>query len=160
VQRALAPLLLAVLLPSSLYAAKVPVSGRVVDSGGKAVAAAKVLLIPIPAAAESGKLELAGKADPEPAVAAATDASGVFQIAAPDAGMWKVRIEARGLVPLEILLQPLVDEMDLPDAKLAPDAGFKVTVTDPTGKPAAGARVRIADARRPARFVAWSIPAP
>jgi uncharacterized GH25 family protein len=158
VQRALAPLLLAVLFPSSLHAAKIPISGRAVDSGGKAVAAAKVLLIPIPTVAESGKLELAGKADPEPAVSATTDASGGFQIAAPDAGMWKVRIEARGMVPLETLLQPLVDEVDLPDAKLSPDSGFKVTVTDPAGKPAAGARVRIADARRSTSLVAWSIP--
>jgi uncharacterized GH25 family protein len=155
----LAPLLLTVLLSSPLHAAKIPISGRVVDPGGKAAAGVKVLLIPVPTAVESAKLELAGKIHLEPAVTATTDSSGAFQIAAPDAGMWRVRIEARGFVPLEMWLVPLVDETELDDAKLLADAGIKVTVTDPTGKPAAGARVRLADARRGANFGgAWSVP--
>jgi len=157
VQRVLAPLILTVLLSPSLHAAKIPISGRVVDSGGKAVAAAKVLLIAIPTAVESGKLELAGKTDPDPVVTATTGASGAFQIAAPDAGMWKVRVEAKAFVPVETLLEPLVDETELPDAKLSPDSVFKVTVTDAAGKPAAGARVRIADARRPASLIVWTL---
>jgi len=148
VQRALAPLVLAFLVSSPLHAAKIPVSGRVVDPGGKAAAGVKVLLIPVPTAVESAKLELAGKANPEPVVTAATDAAGGFQLAAPDAGMWRVRIEARGFVPLETSLAPLVDEAELADAKLLADTGIKVTATDPAGKPVAGARVRLMDTRR------------
>ncbi|HEX4965027.1 MAG TPA: carboxypeptidase-like regulatory domain-containing protein [Thermoanaerobaculia bacterium] len=158
-KRALIPFAVAVVLsPSPLLAAKVPVSGRAVDASGKGVAGAKVLLVPVPTAAEQGKLELAGKIAPEPAVTAVTDAAGAFQVTAPDAGMWKVRIEARGLVPLEMALTPLVDETELADAKLPPDTGIKVTVTTPAGKPAAGARVRIADGRRPLDLDGWSVP--
>lgn len=158
-QRALAPLLLAALVSSSLHAAKIPISGRVVDPGGKAVASVKVLLIPFPTTVEGARLELAGKTNPEPVVTAATDASGAFQIAAPDAGMWRVRIEARSFVPLEMWLVPLTDETELADAKLLADTGIKVTVTDPAGKPAADARVRLADARHGTnRGGAWSVP--
>ncbi len=145
-QRVLVPLVLSVVLSSSLHAAKIPISGRVVDPGGKGVAGAKVLLAPVPTATERARLELAGKTS-EPAGTAATDASGAFQIAAPDAGMWNVRIEARGFVPLEMPLTPLVDETDLGEVKMLADTGIKVTVTDSAGKPAAGVRVRLLDAR-------------
>jgi hypothetical protein len=154
----MAPLvLLAFCLP--LHAARIPVAGRVVDSGGKGVAGIKVLLVPLASVVEDAKLELAGKDDPEPAASASTDAGGAFRIEAPDAGMWKVRLEAKGFVPLEIALFPLTEETELPDARLLPDAGLKVTVTDPAGKPAAGARVRIANGQRSFSLGAsWSVP--
>lgn len=60
-QRALAPLLLAILVSFPLHAAKIPISGRVVDPGGKAVAGVKVFLAPVPTATERASLELAGK---------------------------------------------------------------------------------------------------
>jgi uncharacterized GH25 family protein len=158
VQRALAPLVLAAVLCSPLCAAKIPVTGRVVDPGGKAVAGVKVLLIPVPKTVESARLELAGKT-PEPVVTAATDALGAFQIAAPDAGMWKVRIDARGFVPLAMPLAPLVDETDLGEVKMLADTGIKVTVTDPAGKPATGVRVRLVDTRREmGTGGGWSVP--
>lgn len=146
-------------LASPLHAAKVSITGRAVDPGGKGVSGAKVLLIPVPPTVETVKLALAGKTDPEPAVTAATDSSGTFQIAAPDAGMWKVRVEARGFVPLEASLSPLLEDTELPEARLLADAGLKVTVADPAGKPAPGARVRIADERRlRGGLEGWSIP--
>ncbi|MEA2599989.1 MAG: hypothetical protein QOF89_981 [Acidobacteriota bacterium] len=146
-------------LSSPLHAAKVSITGRAVDPGGKGVAGAKVLLIPVPPTIETVKLALAGKADPEPVATAATDSSGAFQLAAPDAGMWKVRVEARGFVPLETSLSPLLEDTELPEVKLLADAGIKVTVADPQGKPAPGARVRIADGRRPGiDLQSWSTP--
>ena len=89
-----------------------------------------------------------------------TDAAGGFRIEAPDAGMWKVRLEAKGFVPLESVFSPLTDETELPDARLLPDTGLKVTVTDPAGKPAAGARVRIVNGQRSfSPGPSWSVPA-
>ena len=159
-KRALAPLALAFVLCVPLHAARIPITGRAVDSGGKGVAGVKVLLLPLASVVENAKLELAGKADPEPVVSGVTDAAGGFRIEAPDAGMWKVRLEAKGFVPLESAFSPLTDETELPDARLLPDAGLKVTVTDPAGKPAAGARVRIVNGQRSfSPGPSWSVPA-
>ncbi len=157
-KRALAPVVLVFLLAlsSPLHAVKLSITGRAVDPGGKGAAGAKVLLIPVPSAVEGAKLAMAGKADPEPVATATTDASGGFQLAAPDAGMWKVRVEARGFVPFEAQLSPLVEDAELPEAKLVADSGVKVTVADPQGKPVTGARVSIAGSGR--SLESWVFP--
>lgn len=153
-KRALAPLLLLLALP--LHAAKIPVSGRVVDPDGKPVPNAKVALIAFPPEAERGRLEIAGQTGPEPAVTVSSNAEGVYRLEAPDSGIWRVKVEAPGFVPLQVLLEPLVEETDLPEVKLLRDAGLKVKVTDAQGKPVAGARVRVMDERRaPSALVAW-----
>ncbi len=151
-------LLLSVLsLP--LYAATVAVTGRVLGPEGRPAAGVKVALIPVLPEAETARLELAGKIDPEPAATAATDAAGVFHLAAPDAGMWRVTVAAPGFVPLEALLVPLLDETELSDARLLPDAGLQVRVTDPRGQPLAHGWVRAESARPPSLSPGtWQVP--
>lgn len=51
--------------------------------------------------------EMAGKTVVEPVTTAATDATGLFRLTAPDAGMWTVRLESAGWMPLEAELTPL-----------------------------------------------------
>lgn len=142
----LAPLLL---LAAPLRAVKIAVAGRVVDAEGKALANAKVSLILVPPSIEQGRLELAGKIDPEPALTAAADAAGAYLLTAPDAGMWKVKIEAPGFVAVETLLLPLLEETDLPEARLSPDVRLEVRLTDPQERPVAGGRVRVEGTRAP-----------
>jgi protocatechuate 3,4-dioxygenase beta subunit len=151
--------LLLAFLSLPLQAAKVPVTGRIVDPEGKPVPSIKVALTPILPEVESARLELAGKPGPEPAATASTDAAGIYHLVAPDAGMWRVRVASPGFMPLELLLTPLLEETDLPDARLLPDAGLQARVTDPRGQPLARAWVRVESAQivfRP--LETWRLP--
>ena len=138
-------------LSPSLHAAGIPVGGRVLGPDGKPFANARVSLIPYPSIAEIGKLEIAGKTGPEPAATLTTGADGTFRLTAPGEGMWKVRVESQGHVPLEAFLLPLLEETDLPDAQLTADLRLQVKVTDAQGRPVAGARVRVDEGRNPMR---------
>jgi protocatechuate 3,4-dioxygenase beta subunit len=141
---ALVFLLLALLaVPLPVRAAGIAVSGRVLTPDGQGAPGVRVLLVPELPSFEARGLELAGKAGPEPVASAATDAAGTFRLTAPETGMWTVRLAAAGFMPLETGLLPLTEETDLPDARLVPDAGLRVQVMDPRGKPIAGAWVSV-----------------
>jgi len=150
-----APLLLALSLAvfsPPLLAAGIPVGGRVVGPDGKPFPDAKVALVPYPSLAEIGKLEIAGKTAPEPVAAVTTGADGAFQLTAPETGMWKVRVESQGYVPLEAFLLPLLEATDLADAQMVADARLTVRLTNAQGRPVAGARVRVEDTRNNLRM--------
>lgn len=132
----------------------IAVSGRVLASGGGSVADVAVLLLPSLDPVHQARLADSG-ALPKPATRAVTDGTGRFLLTAPHAGLFRVRVQAPGFVPIEASLEPLIETIDLPDAELVPDAGFTVKVTTRGGAPIPGARVRIAgpDSRaRAARF--------
>ncbi|MFL6231665.1 MAG: carboxypeptidase regulatory-like domain-containing protein [Thermoanaerobaculia bacterium] len=111
----------------------------------------RVSLVPELPGAELARLELAGKAGPAPVAGAATDAAGIFRLVAPDAGMWRVRVESPGFAPLEAALLPLAEETELPDLRLVPGADLQVKVTDPGGRPVAGAWVGLGNPRLASR---------
>lgn len=159
-QRLWAPVfLLLAFLSLPLQAAKVPDTGRILDPRGRPAPAVKVALVPVPPEVESARLELAGKTDPEPAATASTDAAGIFHLVAPDAGMWRVMVAAPGFMPLEAPLTPLLEETELPDARLLPDASLQMRVTGPGGQPLARAWVRVEGARTAFRpLEAWRLP--
>lgn len=138
-------LLVLLLIPAVARAVPVPVAGVVMGPGGSPVAGARVLLIPTPSLAEAARLELEGKADPDPVATASTGADGAFRLEAPEGGMWKVAVQARGMVPQEILLQPLLEETELPPVRLESDVKLEVRVAGADGKPVAGARVQAGD---------------
>jgi protocatechuate 3,4-dioxygenase beta subunit len=151
------PLLAFLAVP--LHAVKIPVTGRVLTPDGKAAPGVRVALIPIVSEVEFAKLDLSGKTGPAPAAAVSTGPAGAFQLTAPDAGMWKVRLEASGCVPLEALLLPLLEEAELPDAQLVPDAGFQVKVTGDRGQPVGQAWVRLEGSERKASVTeVWRLP--
>ncbi|HET9227505.1 MAG TPA: carboxypeptidase regulatory-like domain-containing protein, partial [Thermoanaerobaculia bacterium] len=135
-------LVLLLLTPALSAAAPVAVTGAVSGPGGSPVQGARALLLPLVNATEAARLEMDGKADPEPVATAAVAADGTFRLQAPSAGMWKVAVQAQGTVPQEILLQPLLEETELPALKLESDAKLQVRVAGPDGKPLAGVRVR------------------
>jgi protocatechuate 3,4-dioxygenase beta subunit len=144
-----------VLSPSLAAPAEPPrtpisVGGLVQGPGGSPLEGARALLVPMPSDAALARLELEGKVDPEPAASIAsttTRADGTFRLEAPEPGMWKVMVQAPGLVPREIELLPLFEETELPAVKLEKDAGLEVRVTGSDGAPVAGARVRTVQSR-------------
>jgi hypothetical protein len=139
-----------------------PVSGRVTGPDGRALPGAHVALVPLLSELQRGRLALAGQAAPEPAAKAETNEAGGFLLNAPEPGMWVVRVEARGTVPLELRLVPLVDETELPPVRLEADAGLDVLVLGPDRRPRAEALVELVPEERPQapRFRATWEPAP
>jgi protocatechuate 3,4-dioxygenase beta subunit len=131
------------LLALPLHAAGIPVTGRVLAPDGRPAAGVRVLLVPEVPAFELARLELVGKAGPDAVASASTDAAGSFRLTAPEAGMWRVRLEGTGYAPLETLLGPLTEETELNDASLVPGDSLQVRVTDPRGKPVANAWVKV-----------------
>lgn len=139
----LAALLVAVLTPIAALAQEAfSVAGRVVASGGAPIAEAQVQLLPALDPADLARLALAGKSGPEPIAKAVTAADGSYRLLAPKAGLYSVRVTAPGCAPTETVSEPLVEEVILPDAELARDAGLLVAVSS-GGKPIAGALVQV-----------------
>ena len=126
-------------LPTLLMAADIPVLGTVLGPGGEAISKAEVRLEPIPPTYERAVLRLAGKAGPEPVGRTRTGVDGTFQIAAPEAGMWKVVVSAPGMLSAEHRLIPLVEETVLPAVEMTPAADLEVRLVDAQGKPRPGA---------------------
>ncbi|MFY9825619.1 MAG: carboxypeptidase-like regulatory domain-containing protein [Thermoanaerobaculia bacterium] len=126
-------------------AAEIPVRGLVHDVLGHAVAGARVELLPVPEAVEEDRLQLQGKPLPGPVARATVGADGECRLAAPDAGLWVVRIEAPGFVPAEVPLVPLIGTTELEPVTLPADVGVRVRVSDSEGRPLAAAQVWAAE---------------
>ncbi len=146
---------------ASLAAAEgVSIGGRVVLPGGGPLAEAEVQLRPLRPALVEVRARLAGETA-EPAARTRTAADGRYRIEAPHAGLWTVRVEAPGFVPLELDLQPLIEPQELPDAEMSNDSGLTVTVIDPQAAPLAGALVLVRTERARLAFLdaaGWRAP--
>ncbi|HXV76164.1 MAG TPA: carboxypeptidase regulatory-like domain-containing protein, partial [Candidatus Polarisedimenticolaceae bacterium] len=118
----------------------ITVGGRVRVPGGLPLARADVqLLVLAGSTADSRALFLGGPA--EPVARVLSDEEGRFRIEAPHAGLWRVRVEAPGFVAMEHALEPLIEQLELPEVTLPADTGLKVSVRGPGGSPIAGAFV-------------------
>ncbi|HYO12902.1 MAG TPA: carboxypeptidase regulatory-like domain-containing protein [Thermoanaerobaculia bacterium] len=126
----------------------IAVTGLVLDSNGKPVQGARVRLVPWPRKFERWTMQLAGRWEPEPAARGASDAQGRFRLTAPEAGMWRVIVEAPGKVPQQHGLAPLLEAEELPPVLLPDDVRLETQVVDPAGKPVEGARVVVASSER------------
>jgi len=113
------------------------VAGSVVGLDGKPFAAATVELLPIPPGFAAGRLRLEGR-EVQPAAASTTDERGHFTLSSPEEGVYRVRVAARGRVPMQSGPLALVDDMELPPVALREDAGTSLRLVDSLGRPAAG----------------------
>ena len=123
-----------------LASSEIPIDGRVRDSGGVGLPGIRVELRPILSSYEQGLRDLAGQTV-EPAVRTVTGAEGRFELLAPGEGMWEVGVFGEGFVPRRFPLTPLTAAETLPPVTLKRDAGLRVRVEGPDGRPLAGARV-------------------
>ena len=55
---------------------------------------------------------------PEITARTLTDERGIFQLDAPHAGLWTIRVEAAGSVPFEFELQPLIEPREFESIQL------------------------------------------
>jgi protocatechuate 3,4-dioxygenase beta subunit len=70
-----------------------------------------------------------------------TDGEGRFRVEAPEPGLWTAVADARGRVPMEHRLWPLLGPAELEPVELLPDVGLRVLVVDGAGRPLPGAVV-------------------
>jgi len=123
-------LVLALLAPPAA-AAGIEARGTVAAADGSPFAGALVSLVPVQSSYEWGRMVLGGRAYPEPAATAKSDASGRYRLAPPSAGLWLVTVEAPGHVPLQSAPLALVESVDLPPAVPPRDAGARLEVGIP-----------------------------
>ncbi len=117
--------------------------GVVVDESGAPVVRASVELHRVPPRYERRRQLLEGRVHPEPEARVRTSAGGEYILAVPEAGFWQVEILARGKVPVRRRLLPLLEDLVLPEAVLAADAGIEVRSEASDGSPLAGIQVRV-----------------
>ena len=129
---------LGLLVPQAGGASPIAVSGSVRQADGSGLAEARVLLIPMASNFEWNRLILAGCARPTAPASGATDAAGRFTVEAPEAGLWRVVVEAPGFVPMRLFPLPLVESTELPPVVLLADAGVRIETRDAAGKPIPG----------------------
>lgn len=131
---------------ATVHGAGVPISGSVTARGGSSPAGARATLAPVPTSYEGGLGQLPGVPDSEqtagkPVAAVAVREDGTFTLQAPEEGLWLVGIKASGFIPIQYGPVAVVEPTELPPAVLVRDAGSRVQVEDPTGRPVAGATV-------------------
>src|SRR6185369_10315127 len=106
------------------------------------IAGARVSLWPIPTRYTAGLQEAQGKERAGPAATAVSDAEGYFVLTAPTPGLWEVVAEASGFVSIRRSALPVLEDINLPEGEMPADAGCRVKVWGPDGRPADGAQVR------------------
>ncbi len=114
------------LLFGSAVCAEPLLIGGQVSAGGEPAAGVKVILLPVIDGHAAGVLRLGGVSEPEPVAEASSDAGGRFELAAPEIGFWKLRLEHDGWVPRELRLEPLLYAVELGELELESDAGIKL----------------------------------
>ena len=130
--RGLLGLFVSLMAIASAGSSELSVSGRAVDASGRPIPEAEVLLLPAGDPVTNARLEVDGKL-PDPVARGKTDAQGYFEILAPRAGLFHVRISGRGFVPEEHELYPLLESVELADAQLRADSGLMVRVAGGSG---------------------------
>ncbi|HEX9986816.1 MAG TPA: carboxypeptidase regulatory-like domain-containing protein [Thermoanaerobaculia bacterium] len=136
----------------------IEITGRVLDPQGKPAARVRVDLTVQPSAAESRKLQLAGRSAPDPLTGTLTEADGRFRLSAPDAGMYKVTVRGAGTVPAEATLSPLLGDVELPPLRLTKSEPVWVRVLDADNQPRRNARIAVipdAATQRRAAAAGW-----
>jgi len=153
-------LCLAILLTlTQAAAAEIRIGGRVLAPGGTPLPKAEVLLLPVADPLIEAR-DLMEERIEEPVARTLTGEQGRFELLAPGAGLFKVRVAAAGFVASEMALRPLIEPIELPAVELAADSGVQVKVTGPDGGAIAGATVLVKQDRSRYLFAssAWRSP--
>ena len=134
-------------LPLAAAAAEpIRVTGRVLAMDGESgKAGARVELFPAYEDHAAALRRLNEKVEPAPLATARSGADGSFEIAAPESGGFRVMVQAKGHLPMEIPFLLLTEDADLPETYLPPGQPLEVRTVGPDGQPLAGIEVRLSD---------------
>ena len=129
-------------LGTSLAAAQVPILGRVTDENGIGLAKARIELVRISSAYESGVETLHGE-PPEVESAAFSDEKGFYETSGEVGGLYRLRVSGPGRLGLERTIGPLVQPVELKTLRLSRVQELGIRVIDGGGKPVPGARLMV-----------------
>jgi protocatechuate 3,4-dioxygenase beta subunit len=133
----------AALLPISLGAQPIRVSGHVWSpDGSQGVAGVQLELLPAWEGYGEAMRRLREGGEPLPLATAHTDAEGFYEISAPEAGAYRLRLHAAGYLTEEIRLGPMVEDTDVEVDNLTPAEPVEIRVISGDGKPIPGLAVR------------------
>jgi protocatechuate 3,4-dioxygenase beta subunit len=102
------------------------------------VAGASVEVLPARLDYEGARRQLAGQVPGPPLAATRAAAGGAFRLQVPGPGCFRVVVRAAGFLPLEVPLVPLVEDRELPPARLTPAVPLVARTVGPRGEPIAG----------------------
>ncbi|HEV7786521.1 MAG TPA: carboxypeptidase-like regulatory domain-containing protein, partial [Thermoanaerobaculia bacterium] len=155
--RSVSAFLLAIVLPaapSPSAAAPIPFAGSLKIPPGQAAS---------PITAELRSLSQPERIQPLPLAVEVKGGTAVLRGAAPEPGLWQVVVREDGAAAMALDLLPLLEESTLPPLDLAaaaPARRLQVRVTNPAGRPVAGAEVAVTPAAGSADAPAGWRPAP
>jgi hypothetical protein len=141
-------------LVPALSAQPFRVSGHVMSpDGSQGAAGVQIELLPAWEGYAEAVGRLRGAAEPRPLATARTDADGFYEIAAPEAGAYRLRLRAAGYLTEEIQLAPLVEDTDVKVDNLTPAEPVNVRVISGDGKALPGLAVKVLEGRED-----WQMP--
>ena len=123
-------------LPAGEPQAQPRVTGAVRMPDGGPLAGARVELQPIPPGYAAGRLRLEGR-EVEPVAEAVAGEGGRFTLHAPAPGTFRLRVSARGRVPMQVGPLALVEDREFAPVALEEDAGLALRFVSPAGLPVA-----------------------
>jgi Carboxypeptidase regulatory-like domain len=134
-----------ILTGAPLGAAEIRITGRVLMPGAAApaVAAARVELGPAVDDYAVAKSRLAGAPAAAPLAATHPSADGSFALAVPRPGCYRLTVSADGYVPLRFPLIPLVEDRELPAARLQAASVSTIEARGEGGEPLPGVQVGV-----------------
>jgi hypothetical protein len=140
--RCLASALVLLAVSAGPLSAAIKIAGSV-EAGEQRIAGAQVTLLPAADPAEGFEALFA---DPKlvPLAGARSERDGSFELLAPEAGFYRVVVEAEGYLGTlrwAVALTPSL--VSLGPIELVPARRVRLAVSDPEGRPVAGARIRI-----------------
>ena len=124
--------------------ATVTISGRLVAPAGtphSVIAEARVELRPAGLDYQAARRQLAGEAPAPPLAAVRPAPDGSFTLAAPRPGCYRVAVEAAGMLPLETVLAPLLEDTQLLPAVLTLAGRLTMRAVGPDGQPVPGVQL-------------------
>ena len=131
-------IILAVLLVSSAaFGVEIEITGSVLGRSG-GLAEARVEIQPLLPVAELAAQQLAGQAEPTAVAHTRTDRDGVFRLAAPGPGFWRIIVRHADYLPARYDLSPLVASRTLVALEMQRRSELIARVTDDAGVPLAG----------------------
>ncbi|HEV7507768.1 MAG TPA: carboxypeptidase regulatory-like domain-containing protein [Thermoanaerobaculia bacterium] len=136
----------AILLPVVLSAEPIRVSGHVWSPDtSHGVAGAQVELLPAWEGYSEAVRRLRDGTEPHPLATAHTDKEGFFEISAPEAGAYRLRVHTEGYLTEELPLVPLVENTDAEAATLTPAEPVEVRVVSGDSKALPGLALKVVE---------------